>query len=925
MDRVPCVSHFPINFSRLERKSWLHRFASGLSVSVLLACGQATADTTPIIWPTQGWQTATPASMGMDEALLLQAKNYALKSGGSGLITRSGKAVYQWGSQTQLYQLKSSTKSVGVTALGLALKDGLVTYNTKGQSKLASLGLPPQTNADTGWLGDITMLQLASHSAGFDKPGGYMELLYQPGTMWNYSDGGANWLADVLTVTFQQDLKQVMFSRVFTPLGITSSDLTWRDNLYRETTINGIPRREFGSGVSIDVDAMARFGYLYLRRGVWEGKTILPATFVDRLSKPEASLAGMPVAKPGSYPDATNHYGLLWWNNGDGTMADVPKDAFWSWGLGDSLIIVVPSLDLVIARVGNGWRSGWDSNYDYLDPFLGPIARSVSAGANTAPEVDAGADQTVSLPVNWVDLYATVSDDGLPSSNLSINWSLVSGPGTVTFSDKTASETTATFSKAGEYTLQISVSDGNLVTTDTVVVTVTSASGAYLSFDGVDDVFTVKDNPLLKMTAAITVETWIKPMAMSSTKDQDRVLSKDSTLELTLSSGDTGCSFGTSGDVQWRATIGGVNRRICAGSLTLGDWHHLAGTYDGKKFALYIDGSLAASTSRTGLIATNTTNLYIGNNKLGDHPFSGDLREVRIWNRALSAAEVNSQMNKALAGNEAGLVAYYPLNKGSGQIGVDATVNGNSGVLGSTTSVEDNDPHWESDLTGTPEPQYALRFDGANDLIRVADSPLLDMTAAVTVEAWINPTTISSTKDQDRVFSKDSNMELMLSSGDTGCSYGTSGQVQWRMTVGGVNRRICGGSLSLGSWHHLAGTYDGANYTLYIDGAVAATAPRSGLIGTNNIDLFLGNSKLGNKPFHGDLKEVRVWNRALSASEIASQMNKSLIGSEAGLVAYYPMDKGSGQVVVDSTGNGGSGTLGLSVSSEDIDPEWVSY
>lgn len=921
MDRIPCAAFSPVVVPRLKPRGWLNRLKTGLSLSMLLICGQSLAD----VWPTQGWQTATPASMGMDEALLLQAKNYALKSGGSGLITRSGKAVYQWGSQTQLYQLKSSTKSVGVTVLGLALKDGLVSYNTKGQTLLPSLGTPPDTNSDTGWLGDITLLQLASHSAGFDKPGGYMDLLYKPGTMWNYSDGGANWLADVLTVTFQQDLKQLMFSRVFTPLGITSADLTWRDNLYRETKINGIPRREFGSGVNIDVDAMARFGYLYLRRGVWEGKTILPAAFVDRLSKPEVSLAGMSNAKPTTYPDAPNHYGLLWWNNGDGTMADVPKDAFWSWGLGDSLIIVVPSLDLVVARAGNGWRSGWDSNYAYLDPFLGPIARSVSAGVNAAPEVDAGADQSVMLPTNWVDLYATVSDDGLPSSNLSISWSQLSGPGTVTFSNTASAETTATFSKAGQYTLQISVSDGNLVTTDTVKVTINSANGYYLSFDGVDDVFTVKDNPLLKMTAAITVETWVKPISMSSTKDQDRLISKDSNLEITLSTGDTGCSFGSSGDVQWRMTIAGVNRRICAGNLTLGQWHHIAGTYNGSKFALYIDGALAASTSRSGLIGTNTTNLYVGNSKLGDHPFNGDLRDVRIWNRALTASEIANQKDIALVGNESGLVAYYPLNKGSGQIGVDATVNGNSGVLGSTSSVEGNDPLWESDITGTPEPSYVLRFDGVNDLVRVDDGPLLDMTAAVTLEAWVSPTTISSTKDQDRVLSKDSSLELMLSSGDTGCNFGTSGVVQWRATIGGLNRRICGGSFGPGSWHHIAGTYNGSNFILYIDGAVAASAPRSGLIGTNKVDLFLGNSQLGNKPFHGDLREVRVWNRALSAGEIAAQMSEPLLGTEPGLVAYFPMNKGSGQVVVDATGNGDSGTLGLSLDPEDIDPEWVSY
>ncbi len=90
-----------------------------------------------------------------------------------------------------------------------------------------------------------------------------------------------------------------------------------------------------------------------------------------------AAVVGLPVSKPEEYGQASNHYGLLWWNNGDGTLADVPRDAFWSWGLYDSLIVVVPSRDLVIARAGESWKRTGGDHYDVLKPFLGPIARAV--------------------------------------------------------------------------------------------------------------------------------------------------------------------------------------------------------------------------------------------------------------------------------------------------------------------------------------------------------------------------------------------------------------------------------------------------------------------------------------------------------------------------------------------------------------------
>jgi hypothetical protein len=70
------------------------------------------------------WVRATPAEMGLDVAKVNQARDYALRGGGSGCIMRSGKLVMLWGDFHQRYDLKSTTKSIGVTALGLAIQDG---------------------------------------------------------------------------------------------------------------------------------------------------------------------------------------------------------------------------------------------------------------------------------------------------------------------------------------------------------------------------------------------------------------------------------------------------------------------------------------------------------------------------------------------------------------------------------------------------------------------------------------------------------------------------------------------------------------------------------------------------------------------------------------------------------------------------------
>ena len=99
-------------------------------------------------------------------------------------------------------------------------------------------------------------------------------------------------------------------------------------------------------------------------------------------------MVGLPEHDPkAEHGNASDHYGLLWWNNADGTLPNVPRDAYWSWGLYDSLIVVIPSLDLVVSRAGKSWpRREGAGHYDVLAPFLEPIVASVTT---TPPQAGA--------------------------------------------------------------------------------------------------------------------------------------------------------------------------------------------------------------------------------------------------------------------------------------------------------------------------------------------------------------------------------------------------------------------------------------------------------------------------------------------------------------------------------------------------------
>jgi K319-like protein/parallel beta helix pectate lyase-like protein len=110
-------------------------------------------------------------------------------------------------------------------------------------------------------------------------------------------------------------------------------------------------------------------------------------------------------------------------------------------------------------------------------PDLGAVESSGTAPSNRAPVVNAGPDLSVTLPATAA-LAGTATDDGMPAgSSLTSQWSVVSGPGTVTFADANAASTTASFSVEGDYTLRLTATDGELSTSDTVAVVVSPAGG----------------------------------------------------------------------------------------------------------------------------------------------------------------------------------------------------------------------------------------------------------------------------------------------------------------------------------------------------------------------------------------------------------------------------------------------------------------
>jgi hypothetical protein len=114
--------------------------------------------------------------------------------------------------------------------------------------------------------------------------------------------------------------------------------------------------------------------------------------------------------------------------------------------------------------------------------------------------VNAGANQTITLPA-YVALTGSATDDGLPNGSLTAQWSVISGSGTVTFGNTFAFATTATFSAAGSYTLQLTASDGQLLSSSTTIVTVIAATGPVVGA-GANQTIALSSSATLSGTAA---------------------------------------------------------------------------------------------------------------------------------------------------------------------------------------------------------------------------------------------------------------------------------------------------------------------------------------------------------------------------------------------------------------------------------------
>lgn len=352
-------------------------------IAATFLCVPLGAQTQKGPWPTQKWETSTPEEQGMDSRALATLVDFgAANEMDSLVVTRHGRLVaeayYAPFKPGMRHRLNSATKGVVGALTGIAIQQG----------KLAGTDRPVLeffADRNIAHVDErkkaMTVQHLLDMSSGLDwkepltdqRPDSLLEMLRSPnwvqfvldrpmaqapGTAFNYSSGNSQLLAAILTRQTGMAVPDFAAQQLFRPLGISGEQ--WRKDPQGIAT--------GGFGLYLQTRDMAKLGYLYLRGGEWEGKQIVPRSWVERVYQ-----ARVPMMLSAT---TDLRYGDQWWT--------IPaRKAYMAVGYHMQIILVLPQTGVVVALTGR-------KSYP-VDQMIDLVDGAVKSDKAVAPNPDGAA------------------------------------------------------------------------------------------------------------------------------------------------------------------------------------------------------------------------------------------------------------------------------------------------------------------------------------------------------------------------------------------------------------------------------------------------------------------------------------------------------------------------------------------------------
>lgn len=389
---------------------------------------------------------------------------------------------------------------------------------------------------------------------------------------------------------------------------------------------------------------------------------------------------------------------------------------------------------------------------------------------------------------------------------------------------------------------------------------------------------------------------------------------------------------------------GGYTDLASTTSINDNKWHYLAGTYDGATIRLYVDGIQEDSVSATGTISSSLDFSVCEIVSLGSaigYGLNGYVDNIFLYDYSRTPKQVVQDMNAGhpAPGSPVGsALGYWKFDEGYG------TITSNSGTTGfSNYGTLTSSPSWNNQ----GKFNKSINFTGGSKVV-VTENNAFDP-AEITLSAWIKPDPVAQTGN---FICKGDNSGYRIRVGSGG---GTVFQVDF-LDRGATNNISAPATFATNNWYHVAATGNSSGLKIYINGVLyASNSTAYGGPNTAN-DLIIGSTNGIGESFVGSIDEVKIYNFALTASEVKLEYNhgsSTVLGSfsdTSGLsggsiasnsasatycvpgstdtcnlpVGEWKFEEAYGQTANDTSEKGNTGQLGSTGGSDTTDPSWTT-
>lgn len=456
---------------------------------------------------------------------------------------------------------------------------------------------------------------------------------------------------------------------------------------------------------------------------------------------------------------------------------------------------------------------------------------------------------------------------------------------------------------------------GSLLGMSTTTSPVQGRVGQALKFNGASYI-DAGNGSSLNITGPVTVSIWVRLSSLPAS-NEDFISKYDGTnvgyIMLLTSAGSLRFYTGGAGANSANATVT---------TNLLNTWINVVGEYDGTNTKIYVNG-VAQTNAITPLApVVASTDLNIGRRASGVNFTSGTLDDVRIYNRALSATEIallyaTGNANIGAAPKNAvssGLIGYWPLD--------GSLTNWKTGLTSDISGQGNNLSLVNLSTTTSPvqgKIGQALKFNGNNQYLSHASISALNFGSGdFAVSFWMKPLSPWGSGTIGVIGQKTSD------SFNGWQIYQDSGHLSHLdMRITSSHNFLTTATVPTGSWTYATFVRSGGNIYWYLNGKLDASNTDSSSISDTGL-FYVGYAPTWTAYYPGILDDIRIYNRALSATEVAAlyatgavnpdhSNTSSGISLNSGLVGYWTFDGPNTNwktgTELDSSGQGNNGSL----------------